>query len=148
MFSKCAERTSESAVEVPTMPAFYRMPPSDSWWTSSATAEDLDKLCSSRPLAGSACCASTIEYKDERFTLRKPIRVQESFDGGMWTYRYLPFGITAYGSSKEEAWSAFRMEFACCWHDIASEEDSNLTEDARELKTAMLNLIEHVEPIA
>lgn len=136
MTAECTELTFlESVVDT-------KEPVLKTWWTSNATLEDLRTLCSSKPLTVQVWSVSRVDYREEHFVLRKPIRLEEALEGGMWTCHYGPLGIVGYGPSKAEAWDAFQMEFACCWHEIALEDDSNLTEDARQLKTRLLDLVE------
>jgi hypothetical protein len=47
----------------------------------------------------------------------------------------------AYGQSREEATEAFCEEFACCWEQIACEQDDNLTADAQDLKRKFRDLV-------
>ena len=42
---------------------------------------------------------------------------------------------------------AFGVEFACCWDDVACEEDSGLTADAQQLKAALLDIVRRVEDL-
>ena len=130
-----AKYTLESGVQ--TLDAPLRQ----SLWTSRSSIEDIQDLCGDRPFVAGPRYVSVLACGLWRFTLRKPIAVQESYERGTWTQRYEPLGILAYGQSREEATEAFCAEFACCWEEIACEEDDNLTADARELKSRLLSIV-------
>jgi len=64
---------------------------------------------------------------------------------GLFVSEYEPFGILAYGETREEVMRAFSHEFAILWDAIAQEDDRRLTEDARTLKKKFLELVEEVK---
>ena len=86
-----------------------------------------------------------IEWRRQRFILRKSLRVRVGLEGGVWVYEYEPLGILAHGSSQAEALDAFRMEFSSAWEQIAKEDDARLTRDARALKKRLLSVVDRVE---
>jgi addiction module RelB/DinJ family antitoxin len=88
---------------------------------------------------------SVIERGKRRFILKKSLRVRVGVEGGVWVYEYSPLGILAYGSTQEEARDAFTTEFASAWEQVGTEDDSNLTRDARSLKKRLLSLVDRVE---
>jgi hypothetical protein len=137
---ECALDSPGSRVELPV--TRWENPIFPSLWTSqSVSFDDIQGLCSDRPLTYRAIRVSVIECSDQRFRLAEPIDVQESWDGGIWFRRYDPLGILAYGRSPEEAAGAFCEEFTCCWEEIACEEDDNLTADAQDLKRKLRDLV-------
>jgi len=118
-----------------------------SLWTSQASFEDVKNLCSDKPLAGGSICVCKLACSNWQFTLVKPICLQEGYERGTWTRRYDPLGILAYGRSREEVVAAFCEEFACCWEEIALEEDTNLTSDAQELKAKLRSIVKDAKPL-
>ena len=88
---------------------------------------------------------SVIERGRRRFILKKSLRVRVGVEGSVWIYEYAPLGILAYGSTQEEARDAFTTEFASAWEQVGTEDDSNLTRDARSLKKRLLSLVDRVE---
>jgi hypothetical protein len=137
---ECALGSPGSGVELPV--TLLENPVFRSLWTSqSSSFDDIQGLCSDRPLTYRAIRVSVIECSGQRFKLAEPIYVQESWDGGIWFRRYDPLSILAYGRSPEEAAEAFCQEFSCCWKEIACEEDDNLTADAQDLKRKLHDLV-------
>jgi hypothetical protein len=110
--------------------------------TQSRSFEEIEDLCADRPLATGLIWISTLHCSGRRFSFRKPISVQETYEHGIWTHRFDPLGILAYGDTREEAMEAFCAEFACCWDQIACECDDNLTADAQDLKRKLLDLVQ------
>ena len=86
-----------------------------------------------------------IEWRRQRFILRKSLQVRVGLEGGVWVYEYEPLGILAHGSSQAEALDAFRMEFSSAWEQIAKDDDARLTRDARALKKRLLSVVDRVE---
>lgn len=142
MSNHSAQCTLESGIR-PLM-----MPIAQTWWTSSSYGfSEIKGLCSERPLAGGLIYVSLLECSGWHFKMTKPICVQESYDDGIWVRRFDPLGILAYGQSRDEVADAFCDEFACCWEEIAREDDANLTEDARELKGHIINIVQEAKPL-
>lgn len=81
------------------------------------------------------------------FRLRKPIRVRERQDNGLWVQECKPLRISAFGETRSEAWQAFIELFECDWDSLAHERDSKLTSDAQQLKRKLLELVESVEAV-
>jgi hypothetical protein len=77
--------------------------------------------------------------------LRQPVDITVEVRDGLWIHECAPLGIVAYAPTRAESLNAFRLDFAVCWDSVAQESDENLTEDARDLKRALLDLVEHVE---
>jgi hypothetical protein len=46
-----------------------------------------------------------------------------------------------------EALDAFRTDFASAWDQVAKEDDSKLTRDARSLKRRLVSLVDRVEEV-
>jgi hypothetical protein len=141
MSNPSAEYTLESGIQA------LDMRLGQTWWTSQSNPSDIKDLYSDRPLASGPMYVSVIACANWRFTLRQPILIQESYERGIWTQRYEPLGILAFGQSREEATEAFCVEFACCWEEIACEEDDNLTADARELKGRLRSIVKDAKPL-
>jgi len=113
----------------------------------SSSFADIKSLCSERPLAGGLIYISLLECSGWQFRMAKPISVQESYDEGVWIRRLDSLGILAYGRSRDEVTKAFCEEFACCWEEIAREDDANLTADAQELKSTILSIVRDAKPL-
>ena len=119
------------------------IPLGESQWTSTSQLgfEHIKDLCSERPLAGGLIYVSILECSGRRFRLTKPLCIQESYEQGVWSRRFDSLAILAYGQSREEAMETFCEEFACCWDQIACEQDDNLTADAQDMKRELLDLV-------
>ena len=81
------------------------------------------------------------------FRLRKPIRVHEYEDDGVWIHECKPLGIFAFAEDRLESWQTFVEFFECNWDSVAQERDSKLTLDAQELKRKYLEIVESVDRI-
>lgn len=90
---------------------------------------------------------SVIECGRRRFMLKKSIRVRLGVEGTVLVYEYSPLGILAYGLNQSEALDAFRTDFASAWDQVAKEDDSKLTRDARSLKRRLVSLVGRVEEV-
>ena len=88
---------------------------------------------------------SVIERGKRRIILKKSLRVRVGVEGGVWVYEYSPLGILAHGSTQEDARDAFTTEFASAWEQVGTEDDSNLTKDAANLKKRIVSLVDRVE---
>ena len=88
---------------------------------------------------------SVIECGRQRFFLKKSVRVRLGVEGTVLVYEYPPLGILAYGLNQAEALDAFRTDFASAWDQVAKENDSNLTRDARILKKRLVLLVAGIE---
>jgi hypothetical protein len=86
-----------------------------------------------------------IQHGEHRFRLRRPIDIEVSRREGMYWHELTDLGIVAAEKDKMESLAAFALEFSSCWFTIASEDDSALTKDARQLKKKLLSLVETVE---
>ena len=82
----------------------------------------------------------------EMFRLRKPINIRCYREGNLCIHEYKPLGISAYGRTQVESRGAFAEEFSSCWHWIAMEKDAQLTKDARQLKSKLLDLVDKGPP--
>ena len=131
--------------EIVCPPQPLAVPCSDSLLTSQSEVPDVQALCTHRPFCVRAKHVSAFNSSGRHFTLRTPISVQECLGDDVWVFQYAPLGIVAYAPSREEAEDAFYAEFACCWDDIAREEDSRLSADARDLKRKLRGIIANVE---
>ncbi len=92
-------------------------------------------------------CMSVIECGRRRFILKKSLRVRVGVEGRVWVYEYPALGILAYGLKQAEALDAFRSDFASAWDQVAKEDDSKLTRDARSLKKRLVSLVAGIEPV-
>jgi hypothetical protein len=122
------------------------MPLGQTWWTTQSDFTEIKDLCSAKPLAGGTLYMSVLVCNNCRFVLKERIGIQETYEGDRWVHRCEPLGILAYGRSREEASEVFCEEFACCWEEIACEDD-NLTADALELKNRLRSLVNDAIPI-
>jgi len=90
---------------------------------------------------------SVIQCGRRRFILKKSVRVRLGVEGTVLVYEYPPLGILAYGLNQAEALDAFRTDFASAWDQVAKEDDSKLTRDARSLKRRLVSLVGRVEEV-
>jgi hypothetical protein len=104
----------------------------------------IEEIIDVRPIQLVPLYWSRIVYS-RRFILKNPIRILPDVLDGVWVHEYEPLGIIAYGRTRSESLEAFRMEFAVLWDEYGQEDDQNLTEDAKELKSAIKNLVSLVE---
>ena len=80
-----------------------------------------------------------------RFYLRKPIDLDLRREAGHWVLEYPPLNILAWGDTEEEAYACFAEDFDAVWNHIVEAPDSELEGNARKLKAAFKQLVEHVE---
>ena len=67
---------------------------------------------------------------------------------GLVVYEVDRLGMMAYGTTEAEAKEALRAEFEALWEVIALADDSELTQDALELKRKLLGEREYPRPCA
>lgn len=87
-------------------------------------------------------------YSHRCFRLRRPIQIRVDFHESLWIHEYEPLGILAYAPTRSESLEMFRLDFVAAWDAVAHEDDTNLTEDARTLKRALQDLVEHEDGVA
>lgn len=82
-----------------------------------------------------------ITHEDREFELHLPLVIKVQWDGEGWVFESQELGIVGFGQLRREAIFAFGQDFASCWDNIALAGDDDLTEDALELKKALLVLV-------
>jgi hypothetical protein len=88
-----------------------------------------------------------VDYGNKRFLLNEQIQIRQAYTDSVWSCEFEPLGILAFGLSRRNAVTGFRADFAACWHDIAQEDDANLTTDAIHLKKKLRDLVKKVNDI-
>jgi hypothetical protein len=109
-------------------------------WTETYDVQELDLEAAWRP--------NEIVWGDDRFKLVHAIAIsieEQTPDIVVASYEIL--GIVASGTNRAEAMQSFAQEFSVIWHEIALENDENLTPDAIELKRKLFSLVESAEPV-
>ncbi len=86
-----------------------------------------------------------LEHGDRLFHFARPVPLVLSEEGGRWLYATPCLKILAWGDTIEQAWAAYRYEFAACWDHYAQEQDINLTEDGKEMRNSLRNFVDRVE---
>jgi hypothetical protein len=82
-----------------------------------------------------------IRYGKRRFRLKKPIDIKAFRKQGLYGHELPELGISVAEKDQLASLKAFAQEFDACWWNIAQEDDSKLTADARRLKKRMLRLV-------
>lgn len=83
-----------------------------------------------------------INYLIKNKYLTNQIKCQVSQTDGYFVVQYEPLGIQAYAESREQAINEFKDEFLMLWEAYGQESDDNLTGDAIDLKSKILELVE------
>ena len=83
-----------------------------------------------------------LQYGNRRFTLRQPIRIQTDYRDGLWFHESPELSIVACAPLRSESLNSFCMDFAAIWDHIAQQPDTTLSEDARQLKGKLLQIVE------
>ncbi len=86
-----------------------------------------------------------VRTKHREFHLYGGITPKVYMKSGLWLWEYESLGIIAHGESRDEAREAFYNEFAFLWDTYADADDKELTEDARELKRKLRELVSEVK---
>ena len=89
-----------------------------------------------------------VSYGDRVFRLRRAIEIKVGFHEGLWVHEFEPLCLLAYAPTRSESLDALRQNFVAAWDEIAQEDDTNLTDDARDLKRRLLDVVERVDPLA
>lgn len=105
--------------------------------TGQAPSVDSD-LASYRP--------SRIEHRGEVFILNRELACTVAREDGLVVIAYGPLHLMAYAESREEAIRNLAEEFSFLWAEYAGRPDSELTEDARELKVLLQSLVKEKKP--
>jgi hypothetical protein len=89
-----------------------------------------------------------ITHEDREFELHLPLDITVQWDGMGWVFEAEALGIIGFGQLRREAMVAFGQDFAACWDNIALAEDSDLTQDALEMKKALRALVKSAGGVA
>jgi hypothetical protein len=69
----------------------------------------------------------------------------ERDEGGYWVHSCEELSLLSYGTTEKRSSEEFAREFALTWDGLANEPDSSLTEDARQLKVRLHELVDYIE---
>jgi len=84
-------------------------------------------------------------WDGREFNLRRPVEYKAYCQDGVWFYECAVFDLLSYDRIRAEARRNFNEEFAALWDNIAMADDSDLTQDAIELKNRLRGLVADVE---
>jgi len=82
-----------------------------------------------------------VRHEDREFKLNEPLTIMVKWDGEGWVYEAEGIGIVGFGHVRREAAVAFGQDFAACWDNYALAADEALTQDAIDLKVALIALV-------
>jgi hypothetical protein len=99
------------------------------------------------PVSAQILDLSTFIYGDSLFILKKRMALSIHREKDLFVIDYGHLDIHAVGFSSDEVLNAFKEEFSYIWHEYAMEDDDNLLNRARILKTRILKLVKKAEPV-
>jgi hypothetical protein len=99
------------------------------------------------PVSAQVLDLSTFLYGDSLFILKKRMALSIHRENDLFVIDYSHLDIHAVGFSSDEVLNAFKEEFSYIWHEYAMEDDDNLLNHARILKTRILKLVKKAEPV-
>jgi hypothetical protein len=116
----------------------------------SATCASIEQvICSSSisfpQLSRAKVRLDEITYDGTVFKLNTTIEVSLYVEDGLWNCEYQPFSSLSSGPTPEQALYSFCEDFSVLWHEIAQAPNETLTEDAKNLKKALLSAVKTVE---
>ncbi len=82
-----------------------------------------------------------IEYKNERFLLGEPLKIEISYEDDLWILENKTLGIIAWGERFDIAWESFREDFSYLWKEIGKEKEELLDVEAKKLKTLLCEMV-------
>lgn len=85
-----------------------------------------------------------IHWKSKTFSLREQIMCGILIEDGMYILEYDPLRLRVAAESRDDVIKEFRQEFSMLWDEYAQAEDSELTEDAQEIKKHLLDIVQEV----
>ncbi len=94
---------------------------------------------------GANAKARRISCDGRAFRLREAINITVRRRGPYYFAAYEPLDIVGYGRNRERALASFADVFSATWDWIAVARDSELGEEARELKRKLRDLVAAVE---
>jgi hypothetical protein len=107
-------------------------------WTETYDVQELDLEAAWRP--------NEIVWGNDRFMLGHAIAVSiEEQTPEIVVASHETLGIVASGSTRAEAMQAFAHEFSVIWHEIALEDEGQLTADAIELRRKLRSLVKSAD---
>ncbi|MGE5630750.1 MAG: hypothetical protein ACM3TR_06575 [Caulobacteraceae bacterium] len=87
----------------------------------------------------------SLYWNGEVFNLDKEIICEVKKEEGYYLIEYEPLGIIAYAKTREEAIKEFNEEFSMIYHAYGQEDESNLTQDAIDLKNTINSIVGSVQ---
>lgn len=83
-----------------------------------------------------------IEYGDKSFVFRYPLLVTVTkISENTYSHENDYIDLLSYGNTEEESLGAFKEIFFSYWKNLVLEDDSNLTQDAIDLKLKLKKLV-------
>jgi hypothetical protein len=82
-----------------------------------------------------------LTYQDRTFVFNRELVIRVTQEEGGCSFNSDDPELFGFGHTRAEAELVFCLDFASCWDDLACEDDEKLTQDAIELKRALLALV-------
>jgi hypothetical protein len=92
-------------------------------------------------------CIDRIIDDNRELVFQSPLLLDESYKENTWFYESERLNIFGHGPSKKAALDGFKAAFLDAYELYTDEDDGNLTADARDFKTTLINLIEEAKEI-
>jgi hypothetical protein len=83
----------------------------------------------------------SVKVKGKTLKFTEPIIAEVSYSDNMYSCQNKEFDIVTAAPKLADCLKSFEEELRFIWNEYAQESDDKLTEDAKELKTKMLNRI-------
>lgn len=134
-------------------------PQQGNWWRrcppSTSCSSSLDVAYApraSRPEALAEWIAETafltyVQSGNRQFHLRRALAASIRKESGVWSCQEDHLGVMGYGDSREKALADFMEDFAVAYDGLVGKPDSLLTEDARELRDVLANMVARINPV-
>ncbi len=87
---------------------------------------------------------SSIVFENIAYNLTKRLDCQVDFEDKMYVIQNIEFDITVWGKSREDAEYSFAFTFHSLYQNFATELDSKLSEEAKQLKQNLLKIVKKV----
>lgn len=86
-----------------------------------------------------------IKFDGILFTFHQPVDITMYDEDGMWVCEAPQFSIYAYGKTVTAAAHSFYEDFTVVWDEIAQIPDNDLSQDAQQMKRALLAAVKSVK---
>jgi hypothetical protein len=106
------------------------------WWSQQQSLESIS------PDHPTQLFVRKVSIGGDSFSLVSPLRIDVSFEEGLWYFQADALSIISYGQAKNDALRSFRSDFSALWRAIVQSPDDDLTPSALAVKSAFQRIVE------